>query len=61
MASSWMLHRVALVRTYISEEHSASFIMVTRISELRTMLAVTSNRSTLRGISLQRALVLSYS
>jgi hypothetical protein len=37
-----MLRRVALVRTYVSEEPSASFIMVTRIGELGTTLAVTS-------------------
>jgi hypothetical protein len=43
-----MLHRVALVRTDVSEELSASFIRVTRIGELGTTLAVTSNRSTLR-------------
>jgi hypothetical protein len=34
---------VALVRTYVSEELSASIIKVTRIGELG-MLAVTSNR-----------------
>jgi hypothetical protein len=39
-----MLHRVALVRTDISEELSTSFIRVTRIGELETTLAVTSNR-----------------
>jgi hypothetical protein len=43
-----MLHRVALVRTDISEERSASFIRVIRIGELGT-LAVTSNRRKLRG------------
>jgi hypothetical protein len=43
-----MLCRVALVRIYVSEELSASFIRVTRISELGTTLAVTSNRRTLR-------------
>jgi hypothetical protein len=48
MVSSGMLRRVALVRTDLSEELSASFIRVTRISELRTTLAVTSNRCTLR-------------
>jgi hypothetical protein len=37
-----MLHHVALVRTDVSEERSASFIRVTRIGELGTMLAVTS-------------------
>jgi hypothetical protein len=48
MASSGMLRRVALVRTGISEELSASFIKVTRIGELGTTLAVTSIRRTLR-------------
>jgi hypothetical protein len=54
MQSSGMLRRVALVRTDISEEPSASFIMVTRISELGTTLAVTSNGRTLRSISIFR-------
>jgi hypothetical protein len=40
MASSGMLHRVALVRTDVSEELTASIIRVTRIGELRTTLAV---------------------
>jgi hypothetical protein len=40
-----MLHRVALARTDVSEEPSAS-IRVTRISELGPTLAVTSNRRT---------------
>jgi hypothetical protein len=44
MASSGMLRRVALVRTEASEELSASFIRVTRISELETTLALTINR-----------------
>jgi hypothetical protein len=48
MASSGMLRRVALVRTDVSEKLSASFIRVTRIGELGTTLAVTSNRRTLR-------------
>jgi hypothetical protein len=39
---------VALVRTDVSEEFSASYIRVTRIGELGTTSAVTSNRSTLR-------------
>jgi hypothetical protein len=43
MVSSGMLHHVAVVRTDVSEELSASFIMVTRIGELGTMLAVTSD------------------
>jgi hypothetical protein len=47
MASCGMLRRVALVRTDVSEELSASIIRVTRIGKLRT-LAVTSNRRTLR-------------
>jgi hypothetical protein len=36
------------IRTEVSEELSASFIRVTRIDELGTSLAVTSNRRTLR-------------
>jgi hypothetical protein len=47
MASSGMLRRVALIRTDLSEELSASFIRVTRIGKLGTTLAVTSNRRTL--------------
>jgi hypothetical protein len=47
MASSGVLRRVALVRTDVSEELGASFIRVTRIGELGTTLAVTSNRRTL--------------
>jgi hypothetical protein len=47
MAFSGMLRRVALVRTDVSEELSASFIRVTRIGELGITLAVTSNRSTI--------------
>jgi hypothetical protein len=42
-----MLRHVALVRTDVSEELSASFIRVTRIGELGTILAVTSKRLTL--------------
>jgi hypothetical protein len=48
MVSSGMLRRVVLVRTDVSEELSAPFIRVTRISELGT-LAVTSNRRMLRA------------
>jgi hypothetical protein len=48
MASSGMLRDVALVRTDVSEELSASFIRVTRIAELGTTQTLTSNRSTLR-------------
>jgi hypothetical protein len=51
-----MLLRVALVRTDVSEEFSASFIRVTRIGALGTTLAVRSfetsalTRATLRNI-----------
>jgi hypothetical protein len=48
MASSWMLRRVALVRTDVSEDRSASIIRITRIRELGATLAVTSNRPSLR-------------
>jgi hypothetical protein len=44
MASSGMLHRVALVRTDVSEELTASFIRVTRIGELGTTVASYSYR-----------------
>jgi hypothetical protein len=49
MSSSGMLCRVALVRTDVLEEHSASIIRVTRIGELGTTLGVTSNRCELRS------------
>jgi hypothetical protein len=39
-----MLRRVAIVRTDVSEELSTSFIWVTRIGQLGTTLAATSNR-----------------
>jgi hypothetical protein len=48
IVSSGKLRPVALVRTDVSEELSATFIRVTRIGELVTTLAVTSNRRTLR-------------
>jgi hypothetical protein len=38
-----MIRLVALIRTDVSEELSASFIWVTRIGELGTTLAVTSS------------------
>jgi hypothetical protein len=40
-----MLHRVALVRTDVSEERIASIIRVTRIGELGTTLAATGTQS----------------
>jgi hypothetical protein len=48
IASSGMLRHVALVRTDVSEELSASFIRMTRIGELGTTLALTSNRHMLQ-------------
>jgi hypothetical protein len=47
MPFSCMLRRVALAKTKVSEERSASFVRVTRIVELGTTLAVSSNRRTL--------------
>jgi DNA-directed RNA polymerase specialized sigma54-like protein len=46
----WDVTRVALVRTDVSEELSASFIRGTRIGELGTKLAVTSNRRSVRRL-----------
>jgi hypothetical protein len=48
MASPGILGRVALVRTDVSEELTASIIRVTRIRELGTTLALTSSRHKLR-------------
>jgi hypothetical protein len=48
MVSSGLLRRVALVRTDVSEEPGASFIRGTKIGELGTTQAVTSNRGTQR-------------
>jgi hypothetical protein len=48
MASSGMLRRVALVRTEISEELSASYIRVAKIGEQGTTPALTRNRLTRR-------------
>jgi hypothetical protein len=45
-----MLYRVALVRTDVSEEPSASFIRVTGIGELGATPAATSNQRTLRWL-----------
>jgi hypothetical protein len=50
-----MLLRVAHVKTDVSEERRASFIRMTKIGELGTMLGVTSNRRTLRRNTKSRA------
>jgi hypothetical protein len=50
----WDSTPCAFLRTDVSEELSASFIRVTKIGELRTMLAVTSNRHRLRRNAIQR-------
>jgi hypothetical protein len=46
MSSSGMLRRLALAGTDVSKELSASIIRVTRIPELGTTLAVTTNGRT---------------
>jgi hypothetical protein len=48
MPSSRMLRCVTLVRTGVLEERIASIIRATRIGELGTTLAGSSNRSVLR-------------
>jgi hypothetical protein len=53
MLSSGMLCYVAPERINVLEERITSIIRVTRIGELGTMLAVTSNQSTLRYIPLK--------
>jgi hypothetical protein len=50
MVSSGILRRVIVVRTDVSEEPGASFIRATRIGEVGTTQAATSNRRTLRNI-----------
>jgi hypothetical protein len=57
MVSSGMLRRVALVRTEVLEEPSASFISMTRICELGTTQAATSNRRTLVILRTMRRLL----
>jgi hypothetical protein len=57
MVSSGLLRRVALVRTDVSEEPGSSFIRVTKIGELGTTQAATSNRRTLRRNTIRRLLV----
>jgi hypothetical protein len=53
-----MLRRVALVRTDVSEELSASIIRVTRIGEIET-LAVTSNIAFYKLIDVSEELIAS--
>jgi hypothetical protein len=48
MPSSVMLHRAVLLRTDVSKERNVSIIRVTRIGELGTTSAVTSNRRTMQ-------------
>jgi hypothetical protein len=52
-----MLRHVALVKTVVSEERSASIIRVTRIAELGRALAATSNRRVVFLRSMLRLLV----
>jgi hypothetical protein len=54
MPPSGMSPHVAFIRTDVSEEPSAAIIRVTRIDELGTTLAVTSNRRTLQRYTVLR-------
>jgi hypothetical protein len=56
----WDVTPYGSCKNHVSEEFSASFIRVTRIGELGTTLALTSNRLTLRR-NTKRASVASYS
>jgi hypothetical protein len=60
MPSPGMLRSVALVTTDVSEERTASIIMLTRRGELGTF-AVTSNRNTLRTMRFSETSVLTRS
>jgi hypothetical protein len=48
MPSSWMLCRVAIARTDVSEKCIDSIINIARVNELGTALVVASDRSMLR-------------
>jgi hypothetical protein len=55
-----MLRPVVLVRTYVLKEGIAAVIIAIKIGEIATMLAVTSNRRTLRKKKINAGLLLSY-
>jgi hypothetical protein len=52
-----MLRRVALIRTYVSEETSASIITVALIGQLGTTLAVTSILRSVRRLLVAASVV----
>jgi hypothetical protein len=52
-----MLRRVALIRTDVSAELSASLIRVTRIGELGKTLTVASNRRSVRRLLIRASVV----
>jgi demethoxyubiquinone hydroxylase (CLK1/Coq7/Cat5 family) len=55
MPSSGMLHRVALVRTDVTEERNTSTIRVTKIGELGTMLAYDGGTMFLRNVGFYKS------
>jgi hypothetical protein len=57
MVCSGMLRRVALESTGVSEELSSSLVRMTRIGEIETTLAVTSNRRGVRRLLVKASVV----
>jgi hypothetical protein len=57
MLSSGMRRQLRLLKIDVSEERSASIIRVTRLGELGTTLAITSNRHAGYDVPIKRVLL----